>query len=341
MEAVWFVVLALMLTTYAVLDGFDFGVGVVHLFVAKTDAERRSVIAAIGPVWDGNEVWLVAAGGALVFAFPRAYAAAFSGLYLPLMICLWLLVLRGVAIEVRSKLDDPLWRAGWDGIFAFASTVMALVLGVALGNVVRGLPIDETGWFQEDLFATPGAPGAIDGYTALLGVFAVVTLAAHGATYLVMKTEGALHDRSLRLARSAWAVAIGSAVIATAATAIFEPAFFAPVLARPWIWPLPAFAVACGVLARAWLARGREVAAFLASCGFVALLLVATAAALFPVLLRSTKGAEYTLDVYGAASHGALGVGLAVWISAMVLAVGYFVFLFRTFRGKVSGEVHH
>ena len=141
-----------MLTTYAVLDGFDFGVGLLHLIVAKTDEERREVIAAIGPVWDGNEVWLIATGGVLVFAFPRAYAAAFSGLYLPLMMVLWLLILRGISIEFRSKVEHPLWRTGFDTIFAVASGLMALVLGVALGNLVRGVPVDASGWFSEDLF---------------------------------------------------------------------------------------------------------------------------------------------------------------------------------------------
>jgi cytochrome d ubiquinol oxidase subunit II len=218
---------------------------------------------------------------------------------------------------------------------------MALVLGVALGNVVRGVPLDATGWFEEDLFATPGAPGAIDGYTALLGAFAVVTLAAHGATYLAMKTQGELRDRSLAAARRLWAIAIAAAIVATAVTGLFERAFFAPVVSRPWIWPLPIGAVACGVLARAWLGRGRDRDAFLASCGFIVSLLVATAAALFPVILRSTKGDEFTIDAYRAASHGALGVGLAVWIPAMVLAIGYFVFLFRTFRGRVSADASH
>jgi cytochrome d ubiquinol oxidase subunit II len=342
METIWFVLLAAKLTAYAVLDGFDFGVGAVHLFVARTDAERRAVIAAIGPVWDGNEVWLIAAGGSLVFAFPRAYAAAFSGLYLPLMIVLWLLVLRGVAIEVRSKLDDPLWRAGWDGTFAFASAVMAVILGVALGNVVRGVPLDESGWFQEDLFAIGGDRiGAIDGFTAMLGIFALVALAAHGATYLAMKTTGPVNARSRALARSLWGLAIAMAVATTAVAAFAERAFFAPVLARPWIWPLPLAALACGARARSWVAEGREVAAFLASCGFVALLLVATACALFPVLLRSTKGAEYTLDIFHASAGRSLGVGLAVWVPAIALAVGYFVFVFRTFRGKVAEDAGH
>src|SRR5579883_1458373 len=162
MYALWYALLAFMLTVYVILDGFDFGAGILHLFIAKSDRERRTVLAAFVPVWDGNEVWLVAFGGTLVFAFPRAYATAFSGFYLPLMMVLWLLVLRGVAIEFRSLEENPLWRSFWDAVFALASAVLALVLGVALGNVLRGVPIDRAGWFQAPLFASEGRTGAID-----------------------------------------------------------------------------------------------------------------------------------------------------------------------------------
>src|SRR5271167_5210199 len=172
MEAVWFAIVSAMLAVYAVLDGFDFGVGVVHRLVAKTDEERRTVLAAIGPVWDGNEVWLVAAGGVLFMAFPRVYSAAFSGFYLALMIVLWLLILRGIAIESRSHQENPLWREFWDTTFSLSSAVLAVVLGAALGNVVRGVPLDATGFFAMPLFTDfqPGAhPGVFDWYTVLAG----------------------------------------------------------------------------------------------------------------------------------------------------------------------------
>jgi cytochrome d ubiquinol oxidase subunit II len=165
MEALWFALVSLMLAVYAVLDGFDFGAGVLHRFVARTDEERRTVLAAIGPVWDGNEVWLVAAAGVLFMAFPRAYAAAFSGFYMALMMVLWLLILRGVAIESRSHEENPLWREFWDTIFSFASILLAVVLGTSLGNVVRGVPLDGTGFFAMPLFTDfrPGRqPGVFD-----------------------------------------------------------------------------------------------------------------------------------------------------------------------------------
>src|SRR5215831_21266399 len=146
MEALWFAIVCGMLAIYTVLDGFDFGAGILHRFVARTEEERETVLAAIEPVWDGNEVWLIAAGGVLFLSFPRVYAAAFSGFYLALMIVLWLLILRGVAIELRSRQDNPLWREFWDTIFALASALLAIVLGTALGNVVRGVPLDRTGF---------------------------------------------------------------------------------------------------------------------------------------------------------------------------------------------------
>jgi cytochrome d ubiquinol oxidase subunit II len=204
MATTWFLIVALMFTTFVVLDGFDFGASALHLLVAKTDEERRTVLGAIGPLWDGNEVWLVAGGGILFFAFPHAYAAAFSGFYLPLTMVLWLLILRGVSIEFRGMEASPLWRTAWDGFFFFASALMAVVLGAALGNVIRGVPIGPDGYFSGPLFTNfmPGPhPGVLDWYTTLVGVFSLLVLSMHGALFLRMKTEGALRDRSQIWAR--------------------------------------------------------------------------------------------------------------------------------------------
>ena len=344
MHAVWFCILALMLTAYAVLDGFDFGAGIVHLFVARTEDERRTVLAAIGPLWDGNEVWLIASGGVLVFAFPRAYAAAFSGLYVPLTLILWLLVVRGVAIEFRSKVDHPLWRAAWDVSFAGSSAAMAVVLGVALGNVVRGVPLGASGYFEQDLFAARDAAhrGAIDLYTAAFGAFALAILGAHGATFLGWKTAGSLGARSRVAAGRLWLAALGLLVLATALTGLWQPAFFAHLRARPWLWPLPVLALAAAADSMRALNPGRELRAFLGSCVFIAAMLLATAGALFPVLLGSTVAAAFSLDVDNAASERAgLAIGLAIWAPAIALAIGYFVYLYRSFRGKAEGTGHH
>jgi cytochrome d ubiquinol oxidase subunit II len=341
-HATWYAILAAMLTAWAVLDGFDFGAGIVQRIVARTDEERALVLAAIGPVWDGNEVWLIAGGGVFVFAFPRAYAVAFSGMYLALFLVLWLLVLRGMAIELRGQVAHPLWRAGWDGMFTLASTALALVAGVALGNVIRGVPIDRTGWFHLDLFALGGV-GAIDAYTGLIGLMAVVMLAAHGAAYLAWKTGGELRERCVALARRAWVVALVVTAGATLATGLERPDIFGALARRPWVWPAPAIAVAGAVVVLRALRRGADRPAFLASCAFIASLLLATAGVLYPALLSSTLGRELDITADAAASgHHGLVLGLTWWIPAVVLAVLYFANLFRSMRGRVrTGEYRH
>jgi cytochrome d ubiquinol oxidase subunit II len=343
MEAVFYFIVGAMLTAWAVLDGFDFGVGVVHRIVARTEEERGRTLAAIGPIWDGNEVWLIAGGGVFLFAFPRAYAVALSGMYLALVMVLWLLVLRGIAIELRGQIAHSLWHTGWDAVFSFASTTMAFVAGVALGNVVRGVPIGPSGWFHLDLFALGGRRvAAIDGYTGLIGLLAVVILAAHGATYLAWKTDGALRDRSLAAARTAWMVAVVLALGATVATMRVRPAMLASVVHRVWLWPLPAIAAASPVVALRSLARGRELRAFLASSAFIASLLLSTAGALYPVLLPSTIDQAYDLRVDAVASgRYGLAIGLAWWVPAIALAVLYFVNLFWSMRGKVDPGAGH
>ncbi len=346
MPSVFYALLTVMLIAYAILDGFDFGAGILHVLVAKDDAERRTVFAAIGPVWDGNEVWLIASGGVLFFAFPRAYSAALSGLYLPLMLVLWMLVLRGVSIEFRSKLAHPLWRAGFDGVFAIASAVMALVLGVALGNLVRGVPVDADGWFHEDLFTdfrmTSTRLGAIDLYTGLVGVFALVALAAHGATYLVWKTSGPVAERARAAATRLWPATLALGALVTVATASTQPEHFATFAHRAWIWPLPAIAVGAGVVAIQAGKQGKELRAFGASCTFLGALLAATSATLFPVILRSTTSPGFSLDTENASNtNETLVTGLRILAPAVLLGAGYFVYLYRSFRGKVTAEDGH
>lgn len=342
METVWFTLIALMLTVYVILDGFDFGAGILHLAVAHNDRERRTVLAAIGPVWDGNEVWLLASGGVLVFAFPRAYAAGFSGFYMPLMMVLWLLILRGVSIEFRSHDANPLWRSFWDGTFFFSSTLMAVFLGAALGNVIRGVPLDATGYFSGPLFTNflPGPhPGVLDWYTVLIGVLTLCILAGHGALFLIWKTEGPVRERGRRAAGGAWAAAVVVLLLATLATWYVQPALYRSLGARPWTWPLVALIPASVVCVFLWLRQGRELPAFLASAAFIAGMLGATAAGAYPNVLVSTLDPADNLNVTNAAA-GSLGlrVGLIWWVIAIALAVVYFTYLFRSFRGKVSIE---
>jgi cytochrome d ubiquinol oxidase subunit II len=339
---VWYILISLMLATYVVLDGFDFGVGILHLFVARTDAERRTALAAIGPVWDGNEVWLIASGGVLVFAFPRVYAAGFSGFYLPLMMVLWLLILRGLSIEFRSQQQNPLWRSFWDGLFFFASTLLAIVLGAALGNVIRGVPLDAAGYFTGPLFTdlrVSARPGILDWYTVLVGVFTLCALAGHGALYLIWKTTGPVQARSQALAPRLWTLVLIFGLLSTFATAQVRPSLYQNLLARPWTWLLAALVVICLALVFIHLRQRRELAAFLSGAGFIAFLLAGTVAGLYPNLLTSTLNPAYDLNVSNAAT-GTVGlqVGLIWWTLAILLAIGYFVFLFRSFRGKVQLE---
>jgi len=337
MATAWFCLLAFMLTVYVVLDGFDFGAGILHMFVARDNDQRRTVLAAIGPLWDGNEVWLIASGGLLVFAFPHVYAVAFSGIYLPLMMVLWLLVLRGLAIELRSHHDNVLWHQFFDVVFAFSSTVLALVLGVALGNVVRGVPIDQSGTFEISLFAgQPGEVGAIDWYTASVGVFAVCILAAHAAMFLRWKTALALE----RVARRLWIATAVLGVAVTVETAFVRPALFAHLASRPGLWIVPLLVLAGGAGVFVALARGRELVGFVCSAVVVAGLLALTAGTLYPLILPSTIDASYSLDVGASNDHGALAIGLAWWIPAIALAIGYFTYLFRSFRGKAGTDYH-
>lgn len=340
METIWFIVVVLMLGAYVVLDGFDFGAGILHVWLAKNDQERRTVFSAIGPFWDGNEVWLLAGGGILVYAFPRAYSAGFSGFYMPLMFVLWLLILRGISIEFRSHHENSLWRSFWDGVFGFASSCMAVVLGAALGNVIRGVPLDATGFFAGPLFTNfqPGVrPGVLDWYTVLVGVFALVVLTGHGALFLAWKTEAELHQRSRVAARRLWTAVMVLLVPVTLATHYVQPALFSTLVSRPWTWGIAALVVVgLGLLSLA-MRRGQDLTAFLGSCLFIVSMLAATAAGLYPNLLVSTLSPAYNLTVQNAASGGiGMSIGLGWWIPAIVLALAYFAMLFRFFRGKVS-----
>jgi len=330
--ALWYALVAATLTVYVVLDGFDFGAGALHLFVARNDAERREVLGAIGPVWDANEVWLIAGGGMLFFAFPQAYAAGFSGFYLPLTVVLWLLLIRGLSIELRSHLDDPLWHAFWDAGLFFSSASMAVVLGASLGNVLRGVPIDASGsfmapWFTN--FRVRGEAGVLDWYTLLLGLFSLIALSAHGASYLCWQTEGMVRERAVRAARALWIAVAAGGLACIVATWRVRPSLYVALLSRPWSWPLASIALAG--LAGALLLRDRR--GFIASSAFLAATLGATAAGLFPVLLPSTIDPRFDVIAYTAApgAHG-LRVGLGWWMIGIPLAAAYTVVLYRRLR---------
>jgi cytochrome bd ubiquinol oxidase subunit II len=345
MEVAWFAIVSGMLAVYAVLDGFDFGVGIVHRLVARTDEERRTVLAAIGPVWDGNEVWLIAAGGVLFMAFPRVYATAFSGFYLALMVVLWLIVLRGVAIEFRSHQDHPLWRELWDTVFSAASALLAVAFGTTLGNLVRGVPLRREGLPGMPLFTDfrPGPePGILDWYTGLVGLFTLATLAGHGALYLAWRTEGPVRERSLGLARGIWKAALVLWGVATVATARVRPDLFRDLATRPWTLAFVALASAGAWGALRLPGRGRELAAFLGSSAFLFGLVATALAGNYPFWLRSTLDLSdsFTATNSSSARYG-LGAALVWWAVGIALVAGYFTHLFRSVRGKVRPEFGH
>jgi cytochrome d ubiquinol oxidase subunit II len=343
MEALWFMIVAAMLAAYVVLDGFDLGAGAIYLGAGKTGEERRKILRAIGPVWDGNEVWLVAAGGTLYFAFPLLYASSFSGFYLPLMMVLWLLMLRGIGIELRAHMENPVWVGFFDLIFCVSSVLLAIFFGAALGNVVRGVPLGADGYFFEPLwtnFRVGTNTGILDCYTLFTGVIALVTLTSHGSLYVAVKTDGELNQRTRRIASCAWPLQLILTIVGLAATCYVQPTVLDNY--EHHIVGLSIPVVVFGSLGVMIYAnrKGRDKLAFIGSTFYIVGMLVGVAFALYPVVLpASTDPAHRSLTIYNTAAgrHG-LTVGLTWWIPAVILVLGYFVLLFRMFRGKVRLE---
>ena len=335
----WFWLVAIMITGYVVLDGFDLGAGVIHLFVAKTDQERRTVLRTVGPVWDGNEVWLIAGGGTLYFAFPLLYASGFSGFYLPLMIVLWLLILRGVGIELRTHLDSPVWQGFFDGCFALSSILLTVFFGAALGNVIRGVPLKSDGYFFLPLWTNwnVGAkPGVLDWYTVIAGVVALVALTIHGAHYVAMKTSGTINARSRRIAAVLWPVLVLITLVSLGATLSIHPGLLDNYKRFPVLYIVPLAVTATLFAMFSFRRKQNDTGAFLASAAYLVFMLVGAAAAVYPNLLVSTTDPALNITVYNAHTGWyALRVGLVFWGIGMALAIGYFVFVYRMFRGKV------
>ena len=342
METLWFVLVALIVTAYVVLDGFDLGAGIINLLVARNHSERRLVLRAIGPVWDGNEVWLIAAGGALYFAFPLLYASSFSGFYLPLMIVLWLLMLRGIGVELRSHVNDPLWWSFFDFVFSMASLLLALFFGAAVGNVMRGVPLQSDHYFFEALwtdFTVGPNPGILDWYTLLTGLLALATLTVHGAHYIALKTEGALCLRARGVARLGWWAVVALTVLSSFATVYVRPQVVDNFRLYPWGWFIPLVVGTSLMAMYACRAKGYDKGAFFASAAYIAGMLGGAAFALYPVLLPASTNAAYNLTIYNAKTGAySLSVGLVWWLIGITLAIGYFIFLYRSFSGKVTAD---
>jgi cytochrome d ubiquinol oxidase subunit II len=344
METLWFMIIAFMLAMYVVLDGFDLGAGIIHFFAGKTEDERRTILRSIGPVWDGNEVWLLAAGGSLYMAFPLLYASSFSGFYLPLMIVLWLLMLRGLGIEFRHSIHHPLWMRFWDFTFSFASILLAIFFGAALGNVVRGVPLNQDGYFFEALWTTftiVPQSGILDWFTVVMGLVAFFTLTVHGSNYVAMKTDGEIQSRARSAARMAWWGVVVCSIIALLAASSIRPQIWDNFSSHPWGYIF----VFLGVVGTSGMMyhnrRKQDFLAFLSSTTFIVGMLASTAFGLYPNVLPASTDPKFGLTIYNtAAQHYGLSVGFTWWAFGMILTAGYFVYVYRSFHGKVSTDVY-
>lgn len=325
MNVAAFILIAFMIAMYVILDGYDLGVATVTPLVGRNDRERADAMHSIGPYWNGNEVWLIAAGATLFALFPRAYASSFSGFYLPFIIVLWLLMFRGIALELRNHFESELWHNFWDVAFTGASALLVITFGVALGNMLRGLPLDQRGFFQGTFTFL------LNPYALLVGAFALVVLAMHGAAFLAMHREGVPGERARGLVPSLWIATVIGYIAVTAATFFSRgmPAFH-------WVDFVPILAVGSLAAMRVFGRRDRPQAVFAASCAFVASLLIAAAGTLFPYLLAGYPAGRGGLSIYDAApSPVALASALTVTIVGTVAVVIYTtIVLRRLVRGK-------
>lgn len=342
---VWFALVAIVLGVYVVLDGFDFGVGILHRVVAETDAERKTLLRSIGPVWDGNEVWLIAGAASLFLAFPTLFSTAMSGFYLPLMIVLWLLVFRGLGIELRHQSEDALWKEAWDVAFSGASLLLAFAFGTALGNVVRGVSLDSEGTFFAPLWTNllvGREVGVLDWYTITVGLTAVSILTMHGACWIADRTDSVLRERASTWARRTWVSTLALVLLSTVSTFVVQPNLVHNLSARPLGSIAPLIAVVSLVGVRWSLHRERLRWAFLLSAGSIFGLLGSAAYAIFPMVLPARIAANsLTLESAMGDPH-ALAVALGWWLPGMALATAYFVVLYRrlprTFRPDDADE---
>lgn len=332
-ELVWFSVLLILFTGYAILDGFDLGVGMLHLF-SKKDEERRLMLNAIGPVWDGNEVWLVTAGGALFAGFPAAYATLCSGFYEAVMLLLTGIIFRAVAIEFRSKMPMAWWRWTWDLLFSLASFVIAFALGIAMGNMIRGIPLDAQGEFAGNLL------DLIHPYSILVGVMAVALFAMHGAIFILMKTEGELHDKMRNWINPTIIFFIIIYAMTTMTTLIYMPHMTEILKERPILFAIGLLNMLAIANVPREISLGRDARAFASSCVNVFCLMMLYGLGTFPNLVRAINDpANLSLTIYNSASSPmTLGILLIMAMIGMPLVIAYTICVYWIFNGKVKLE---
>ncbi len=334
LNSVWFALVGILFTGYAVLDGFDLGVGALHLF-AKEDTHRRLMINAIGPVWDGNEVWLVTGGGALFAAFPEVYATSFSGFYLAMILLLVGLIFRAVAIEFRSKRAASGWRRFWDVSFALSSILSSLLIGVALGNIAFGVPLDAGREFVGSFL------GLLHPYALLVGITTVALFMMHGAIYAVLKTEGEFQARVRTWVNNTIIFFVICYATTTMATLLYVPHMADKFRVYPWLFVLPVLNMLAVANIPREIHHRRHFFAFLSSCASVVALLALFGVGMYPNLILSDPVASNSLTIYnGASSDKTLRIMLTVAVIGMPLVIAYTSSIYYIFRGKVRLTEH-
>jgi cytochrome d ubiquinol oxidase subunit II len=328
MSVAGFIVIAFMLTMYVLLDGYDLGVAAIAPMIARSDGERSATMASIGPFWNGNEVWLIAAAAALFALFPAAYAASFSGFYLPFVVVLWLLMFRGIALELREHFPSELWHQFWDVAFSASSVLLIFLFGLALGNLVRGVPVDGAGYFAGTFSFL------LNPYAVLVGLFALATVMMHGATFAAMRIEGELAVRATRLLRRLlWVVFVLYLAVTALTFAMRLP------LTGPWLIVFPAMTLLALLGVRLGTQKTHGVTTFAMSCAFVAALLATSAATIFPYLLPGFPARSSGISIFEPPPSAlALSCALVVTIGGIVAVATYAPIVWRRMAGKIRVE---
>jgi cytochrome bd ubiquinol oxidase subunit II len=329
LNALWFVLIGILFIGYAILDGFDLGVGILHLF-ARDEQQRRIYLNAIGPIWDGNEVWLLTGGGALFAAFPIVYATVFSGFYLAFMLLLVALIFRAVAMEFRGKVEAPAWKRTWDRAFGIGSILPAFLFGVAYGNILQGVPIERGAVYAG------GFLGLLGPFPLLVGILGITTFTLHGAIYLTMKTEGSLRQKLVRWASRLWLAMITLYIVTTNATFFAAPFLFDRLAGNFLFWAFLLIFLAASAAIPSFLTGARYGRAFVASSAAIASMMGISAVGLFPRLVPSSIDLSYSLTAYNASSSSVtLSTMLVIAAIGMPLVLGYTILIYRVFKGKV------
>ena len=328
-QVIWFVLWSVLWAVYFMLDGFDLGAGILQAFVGKTDTEKRMVINTFGPFWDGNEVWLLTAGGATFAAFPTTYALMFSYLYTPLLIVLFALILRGVSFEFRGKLESKAWRNLWDVAIFVGSFIPALLFGVAFGNIFQGLPMDAAG-YHGNLFYL------LNPYGLLTGVFFVLLFVEHGALWLTIKTEGVVSERAARSSERLW----GFLFIVAAAFLVytyFSTSLYSNYFQHLYLFIIPLLAVGALLCVRFFIVKGRYRQAFWSSCVTIVTVTLTGVTGLYPNLIPSSMDPAYSLTIFNSSSSPyTLKIMTVVALIFVPIVIAYQIWTYSTFRHKVK-----